>query len=108
MIRLIVTADDRLYGRLARRIKTEGDTVRRANSALDGYREAVAAQLNTQAEPLAMIIIDMSLHAADTLVETLHSRPETSHIPLLAIQAGKRLPFELRRLCTDILEADAL
>lgn len=108
MIRLIITADDRLYGRLADKAQEEGDLAQQATNVLDGYKQAVAVQLNTQAETLAMIIIDMNLHAADTLLETLHSRPETSHIPLLAVQSDKRLPFELRRLCTDVLGADAL
>jgi len=53
------------------------------------------------------IIIDMSLHAADTLVEALHSRPVTSGIPLVVVKCdGQTLPLALRRLCTDILEMD--
>jgi len=53
------------------------------------------------------IIIDMSLHAADTLIEALHSRPGTSGIPLVAVKRdGQTLPLALRRLCTDIVEID--
>ena len=99
MSRLIVTADDTLYGRLARRIGD--DTPYRASNVLDAYRLAAS-------QPIDTIVIDMSLHAADTLVETLRSRPVTADIPLYVVNAGGRLPFELRRLCTDVLEANTL
>jgi len=59
-------------------------------------------------EPVSAIVVDLTLHAADTLVETLRSRPSTAHIPLYVIESGRRLPFELRRLCTDVLESDTL
>lgn len=101
MIRLIITPDDDLYDRLARRAQTEGDTPRRATSVLDGLKQ-------TMAQPAGMIIVDMSLHAADTLIETLHSRQETAAIPLLAITADGRLPLELRRLCAAVLEVSTL
>ena len=101
MIRLIITADDELYDRLACNGPGADGAHRRALDVLDGFRQA------TQ-HPVDVIIIDMSLHAADTLVETLHNRPVTAHIPLYVVQSARRIPFELRRLCTDVLEANAL
>jgi DNA-binding response OmpR family regulator len=101
MIRLIVTADDELYNRLSHRGYDSEDTFRRATNVLDGHRMAMT-------EPVGAIVVDLTLHAADTLVETLRSRPSTSQIPLYVVESGRRLPFELRRLCTDILESDAL
>jgi hypothetical protein len=100
MIRLIVTADDELYYRLSSKAHDPGDAFRRARNALGGYRMATT-------EPVGAIVVDLALYAADTLVETLHSRPSTSHIPLYVVGCGERLPFELRRLCTDVLESDA-
>ena len=103
MIRLIVTANDALYDRLDTQARAEGDSARRATDVLDGYRQARTLQQE------AVIIVDMSLHTADTLLEALHSRQATAHIPLLAIQCDHRpLPLALRRLCTDVLEADTL
>jgi len=101
MIRLIVTADDALYDRLAHRAKNEGDTPQRAKDVLAGFSQAMA-------QPVGMIIVDMSLRAADTLLETLHSRRATAAIPLLAVTANRPLPFELRRLCAAVLEVDTL
>jgi hypothetical protein len=101
MIRLIVTADDELYDRLSREGHGPEDTFRRARNVLDGHRMATT-------EPVSAIVVDLTVHAADTLVETLRSRPPTSHIPLYVVESGQRLPFELRRLCTDVLESDAL
>ena len=101
MIRLIVTSDDDLFGRLVARTRQEGDTAYRATNVLDGLRQATT-------RVVGMIVVDMSLHAADTLVESLHSRPETSSIPLFAVKRDGRIPLELRRLCTDVLKADAL
>jgi DNA-binding response OmpR family regulator len=101
MIRLIVTADDKLYDRLARRTRAEGDVPRRAVHALDGLEQATV-------QPAGMIIVDMALHAADTLLETLHSRNITANVPLLAVTADGQLPFELRRLCAAVLEVNAL
>lgn len=101
MIRLIITSDDKLYNRLARRAQSEGDSPRRAANALAGFKQAMT-------QPAGMIIVDMSLHAADTLIETLHSRQETAAIPLLAITADGRLPLELRRLCAAVLEVSTL
>jgi hypothetical protein len=101
MIRLIITTDDKLYKRLVGKASAEGDTAQRATNVLDGFKQATSPSIGT-------IIVDMSLHAADTLVETLHSRPRTCHIPLFVVNTCERVPFELRRLCTDILEADAL
>ena len=106
MIRLIITADDELYDRLARRSQAEGDTPRRAVNALSGLEQAMA-------EPADMIIVDMALRSADTLLETLHSRRETAATPhrighgtmLLAVTADGQLPFGLRRLCTEVLTA---
>lgn len=103
MIRLIVTANDELYERLNKRARVDGDSVRRATNVLDGYRQAKMLGQD------AIIMVDMSLSTADTLVETLHSRQATAHIPLLAIQCNHQsLPLALRRLCTDVMEADAL
>ena len=103
MIRLIVTADDALYDRLAAEARGDGDAVQRATDVLDGYRQARALDRE------AVIVIDMSLATADTLLEALHSRPATAHIPLLAVQCDHRpLPLVLRRLCVDVLGADTL
>ncbi len=103
MIRLIITADDKLYERLARRAQDEGDMAKRAASVLDGLRQTIE-------QPPDMIVIDMSLHAADTLLETLHSRQDTAAIPLLAVTVGgnEPLPFELRRLCAAVLGVESL
>lgn len=101
MLRLIITADDNLYDRLTCRTPEQGCVSQRATNVLDGYRLAMT-------EPVNEIILDMSLHAADTLVETLHNRPPTAEIPVYVIESGERLPLALRRLCTDVLEADAL
>ena len=101
MIRLIVTADDRLYDRLAKRTLAEGDAPQRAADALTGFKQAAT-------QSVGLIVIDMSLHASDTLLETLHSKEETAAIPLLAVTADGQLPFELRRLCAAVLEVDAL
>jgi DNA-binding response OmpR family regulator len=103
MIRLIVTANDELYEQLNKKARAEGDSVQRATDVLDGYRQAKMLGQD------AIIIVDMSLSTADTLVETLHSRHATAHIPLLAVQCDRQpLPLALRRLCTDVVEADAL
>jgi DNA-binding response OmpR family regulator len=101
MVTLIITADNELYERLACRTQDEGARSHRAANVLDGFRLAMTQSVD-------MIVVDMSLHAADTLVETLHSRTVTTNIPLYVVNAGERLPFELRRLCTDVLEADTL
>jgi DNA-binding response OmpR family regulator len=101
MIRLIVTADDNLYDWLASRTQDEGDVPRRATNALDGFKQA-------KTQPAGMIIVDMSLHAADTLLETLHSREETASIPRMAITADGQLPLALRRLCAAVVEVDSL
>jgi CheY-like chemotaxis protein len=101
MSRLIVTADDKLYRRLACRPEDKDDTPQRATNVIDGLRLATSRQFDA-------IVVDISLHAADTLVETLRSRPVTADIPLYVVKSGGRLPFELRRLCTDVLEASTL
>jgi response regulator RpfG family c-di-GMP phosphodiesterase len=102
MMRLVITADDELYNRLSTKSAEQGDALCRARNVLDGYRMAATRSVDA-------IIVDLAVHAADTLVETLHSRPATSHIPLYVVECGaERLPFELRRLCTDVLEGDAL
>jgi hypothetical protein len=100
MIKLVVTANDRLYERLAC-AGDQGCQFQRATNVLDGFRLATTQEID-------MIVVDISLHAADTLIETLHSRPATSRIPLYVVESDDRLPFELRRLCTDVLEADRL
>lgn len=101
MIRLIVTADDRLYARLTHRVEAQGHTAARAVDVLAGLQYAMAHAVD-------MVFVDMTLHAADTLLETLHSRQATCGIPLFAVQTGGRLPFELRRLCAGVLEAGTL
>ena len=101
MITLIITADDELYSRLSGRTKEDGHAPLRASSVLEGFRLTMRESVHT-------IIVDMSLHAADTLVETLRSRAATTHIPLYVVPSGERLPLELRRLCTDVWEADGL
>jgi DNA-binding response OmpR family regulator len=101
MIELIITANDELYERLADRAQAQGYTPHRAANVLDGFRYAMA-------KPVQTVVVDMALHAADTLLETLRSRRSTCDIPVYAVNAGARLPFELRRLCTDVLEAGTL
>jgi DNA-binding response OmpR family regulator len=101
MIRLIITADDGLYDRLANRAQVEGDTPQRAVDALSGLEQAMT-------EPVEMIIVDMALRSADTLLEALHSRRETATIPLLAVAPVGRLSFEQRRLCAAVLEVGRL
>jgi DNA-binding response OmpR family regulator len=96
MICLIVTANDSVYERLARRARSDGDVPRRATGALDGLEQAVA-------ERPKGILLDMELHAADTLLESLHRRPETAGIPLLAVTTSRHLPYALRRLCAGVL-----
>jgi hypothetical protein len=70
--------------------------------------QAQADQGPSDAPPkdeLSGIVIDMSLRAADTLLETLHVRQSTSGIPLVAVKCdGKTIPLALRRLCKDIVE----
>jgi hypothetical protein len=70
-------------------------------NVLDGLQQSTT-------RAVGMIVVDMSLHAADTLVESLRSRSATASIPLFAVKIGGRIPFELRRLCTDVLKADGL
>lgn len=101
MIKLIVTNDAELYRRLAVKMRSEGDTPHQATNVLDGFKCATSLHVSA-------IVVDMALHAADTLVETLRCRELTSDIPLFAVQSDRRLPLELRRLCTDILEAESL
>lgn len=113
MIKLIITASDTLYNTLSKRACAEGYTPQRARDVLQGFRQAAQlgeAQANRQpANPLhpgqlSGIIVDMSLRAADTLLETLHSRQSTSGIPLVAVKCdGQPLPLPLRRLCTSVL-----
>jgi DNA-binding response OmpR family regulator len=96
MVCLIVTADDATYERLARQVQSDGDVPRRATGALAGLEQAVA-------ERPTMILLDMDLRAADTLLESLHRRRETAGIPLLAVTTGRYLPYALRRLCAGVL-----
>ncbi len=98
---LIVTADDSLYARLIGRVEAEGYTAARSVDVLAALEYAMTQRV-------AVVFVDMSLHAADTLLESLHSRQATRDIRLFAVESGKRLPFELRRLCADVLEAGAL
>jgi hypothetical protein len=103
MISLVITANDELYERFDRRTRADGNTSLRAKDVLDGYRQAKMLGLD------ATIVVDMSLPTADTLVEALHSRQATAHIPLLAIQCDQRpLPLGVRRLCVGVIEPDTL
>ncbi|MBN1934103.1 MAG: hypothetical protein JW934_05540 [Anaerolineae bacterium] len=99
MIQLIVTANDELYEQLAQ--TGDGQQSLRATNVLDGFKL-------TTFNSFDRVIVDMKLHAADTLIETMHARPETSHIPLYGVKSEGAIPLELRRLCTDILEAGSL
>ena len=101
MIGLIVTADDTLHARLTERVEAEGCIAARALDVLTALEYAMT-------HGVGVVFVDMSLHAADTLLESLHSRQATRDIRLIAVESGKRLPFELRRLCADVLEAGAL
>jgi hypothetical protein len=119
MIKLIVTASDKLYQTLSDKVRAEGQTPRRAHDVLRAFREAerLGGSPGGQSpgrqprevqsrNQLSGVIVDMSLRAADTLLETLHSRQSTSSIPLVAVKCdGQTLPFALRRLCADVIEA---
>ena len=116
MIKLIVTASDELYQTLSDKVRAEGHTPQRARDVLQGFEQAAqlvdaaAARPSESPQPsdkLSGIVVDMSMRAADTLVETLHSRKSTSNIPLLAVKCdGQALPLALRRLCTEVIETD--
>lgn len=116
MIRLIVTASNELYHTLSQSARAKGDMPWRAHTVLQGLEQAVRlgragadpASLDGQLETrLSAIVVDMSLHAADTLLETLHSKESTAGIPLVAVKCdGQTLPLALRRLCRDVLESD--
>jgi hypothetical protein len=112
MIRLIITENDKLYDGLSANARAEGDTPQRAVNVVEGFRQATALAENSGTRPvrrLSAIVVDMSLHTADTLVEALHSRQITAHVPLLVVKCDAQLlPVALRRLCTDILDADTL
>ena len=96
MDRLITTADERLYRRLAAEARADDDVPRLACDALSGLQVAVSGAPG-------MILLDMALRSADTLLEMLRHRPETAAIPLLAVVEGARLPFELRRYCAAVV-----
>ncbi len=100
MIHLVVTANDSLYMRVTNRLP-EDEKPLRATNALDGAK--LAAHI-----PIDQITVDLALYAADTLVESLRTRPETAHIPVHAIKAGTTIPLELRRLCVRVWEAHDL
>ena len=116
MIKLIVTESDELYSTLSEKARAEGDIPQRAHNVLEGFRQA--AQLGgTQTDQdtedrahkdqLSGIVVDMALRAADTLLETLHSRQRTSGIPLLAVRCDDQpLSVALRRLCADVMDSD--
>jgi hypothetical protein len=115
MIKLVITASDELYRLLSDKIRAKGGIPRRARDVLQGFRQATQlSNAHTAGGPvegspqgqLSGIVVDMSLRAADTLLETLHSRQSTSSIPLVAVKCdGQTLPLALRRLCADVLEA---
>jgi hypothetical protein len=98
MIHLIITANDTLYEQFVQQINCDDEMVHRATNVLDGFKLATSQTVNK-------VVIDMALYAADTLIETLHTRPETTHIPVYVVKANEQIPLALRRLCTDILEA---
>ena len=119
MVELIITASDELYAQLSERARANGSIPQRARNVLQGFEQAsrlsqvhagCTASGKTSADThaqkgLSRVVVDMSLRAADTLLETLHSRQSTSHIPLTAVKCdGQALPVALRRLCTGILE----
>jgi hypothetical protein len=116
MIKLIVTASDELYRTLSQQARTEGYTPQRARDVLQGFERATRlGKAQADQDPcdaqskdeLSGIVIDMSLRAADTLLETLHVRQSTSGIPLVAVKCdGQAIPLALRRLCDDVLETD--
>jgi hypothetical protein len=124
MIRLIITANDKLYDSLSAKARIEGDMPQRAVNVVDGFKQATTLAGNSgkhtspKAPPagslpagrrLSAIVVDMALHTADTLVEALHSRQVTAHVPLLVVKCDTQsLPVSLRRLCADILDADSL
>ena len=101
MIQLIVTADDALHERLRRKLDAGDLTSLRAINAPDGFRLASVT-------PVDRVIVDMSLHAADTLIEALHARPETARILIYLVTTGGQVPLALRRLCADVLEEQGL
>ena len=101
MITLIITDQDTLFNRLSCKTTHKESEYLRAGNVLDGFKMATTQRLDA-------IIIDLSLHASDTLVETLRSRPVTAHIPLYVVHSGETLPLSLRRLCTEVLEVDNL
>jgi hypothetical protein len=116
MIELIITSSDKLYVALSEQTHAKGRVPRRARDVLQGFEYASrlgrtranqAAPDTESPEALTSIVVDMSLHAADTLIETLNSRPSTSGIPLVAVKCdGQSIPLALRRLCTDVVEMD--
>ena len=116
MLKLIITASDELYETLSAKTRTEGLVPRRAHDVLQGFELAMRLGKSRAdhgsgdtelADKLSSIVVDMSLHAADTLIETLYSRPVTSGIPLVAVKCdGQAIPLALRRLCADILKMD--
>ena len=98
MIHLVVTANDALYERITNRLKAENI---RATNALDGFRLASRTTVD-------QIIVDLNLYAADTLVETLRSRPETAHLAVHLIKGNGTIPLPLRQLCEQVWEAHDL
>lgn len=97
MIDLVVTANDALYQRLVTRL----DQPVRATNALDGFKLASRAQVDR-------VIVDLNLYAADTLIETLRSRPETAHLAVHAVKESGTIPLSLRQLCERVWEAHDL
>ncbi len=98
MIHLVVTANDALYERITNRLKTESI---RATNALDGFKLALRT-------PVDQIIVDLDLYAADTLVETLHSRPETANLVVYAVKGSGTISLPLRQWCDQVWEAHDL
>ena len=103
MIHLIVTADEALFQRLAGRARSDGDQPRWAVDVLSALEQALSAE-----ERPGLILLDIALRSADTLLEALHDRPETAGIPLVAVAAGEQLPYALRRLCAAVIDRDSL
>jgi hypothetical protein len=114
MIKLIVTASNELYDSLSEQARAQGHAPRRARTVVDALGQALdlvaspgteGAQSSPAQERLGCVVVDMALHAADTLLEALHSRPGTQEVPLLAIRCqGQPFPLALRRLCRNVLE----
>lgn len=103
MIQFIVTTNDTLYEQWTLQNDYLGQAVQ-VSGALEGFKRA-----QEQADDCTAVVIDLSIYAADTLIEALHAHPRTAGLQIYGIWDGKRpprtgLPLSLRRLCTDMIE----